>query len=188
MTMKVDWVKETTRLLDFLVTKTYTIQQVANFYGVSKQRVFQVIRHYLPELSETSYGKRKELVDRKARKTDARRRYFGRSVCHGMTDIERVRSKILTVKKNNVRSKGGSWDVDLTDFVWPEYCPVLGIKINYFSSRISDNSPSFDRKDNSKGYITGNVFIISQKANRIKSNATTEDLLKIINYMQERIK
>jgi hypothetical protein len=185
MTIKVDWSKETTHLLDFLVTKSYTIQQVADFYGVSRQRVFQVIRHYLPELSETSYGKRKETIDRKVRKTEARRRYFGRSVCRGMTELERTRSKILITKKNNVRCKGQIWDVDMTDFWWPEYCPVLGIKLNYVSPKALDDSPSFDRKDNSKGYITGNVFIISQKANRIKSNATVEDLLRIINYMQK---
>jgi hypothetical protein len=34
---------------------------------------------------------------------------------------------------------------------------------------------SFDRIDPTKGYIKGNVQIVSQRANRIKSNSTLEE-------------
>ena len=45
-----------------------------------------------------------------------------------------------------------------------------GTKSNY------ENSPSLDRIDNSKGYIKGNVWVISQKANAMKNSATLEEL------------
>lgn len=74
---------------------------------------------------------------------------------------------------------------DLPD-IFPEYCPVLGIQMEVASDLRSDNSFSLDRIDNSKGYVKGNVDIISWKANRIKSNATPSDLRKILAYMEGR--
>jgi hypothetical protein len=49
---------------------------------------------------------------------------------------------------------------------------------------IKDNSASVDRFDTAKGYIKGNVWIISYKANRMKSNATIDDIKKVSDYMK----
>ena len=38
-------------------------------------------------------------------------------------------------------------------------------------------SPSLDRIDSTKGYVPGNVWVISNKANRMKSNAAAEELI-----------
>jgi hypothetical protein len=72
----------------------------------------------------------------------------------------------------------------------PDFCPVLGIEIkrNVKSKTNkqgpSDNSPSLDRIDTSKGYIKGNIRIISNRANRIKSDATFEEIEKIYNDLK----
>ncbi len=59
----------------------------------------------------------------------------------------------------------------------PERCPILGIKIvaNTKAGPI-DSSPSIDRIIPSFGYIPGNVRIISNRANRIRSDATSKEL------------
>lgn len=47
-----------------------------------------------------------------------------------------------------------------------------------------DTSPSLDRKDPTKGYVRGNVAWISFRANRIKSDASQQELERILNYVK----
>lgn len=68
----------------------------------------------------------------------------------------------------------------------PETCPVLGIPIcsNVGGRKTTPNSPSIDRVIPALGYVKGNVRIISHRANQIKSDATTEELSLVIEYMR----
>ena len=56
-------------------------------------------------------------------------------------------------------------------------CPVFGIKMTIGLKRSS--SPSIDRIIPEKGYVPGNVIIVSMKANQIKSNATPDEIIKV---------
>lgn len=56
-------------------------------------------------------------------------------------------------------------------------CPALGIPFCYDSN--VDTSPSIDKFDNSKGYTKDNIKIISTRANRIKSDGTADEHIKI---------
>ena len=62
-----------------------------------------------------------------------------------------------------------------------EYCPVLNIPLDRSTK---DNVPTLDRLDNSKGYTKDNIVVISFKANRLKNNATVDDISKILYYMK----
>lgn len=71
----------------------------------------------------------------------------------------------------------------------PHQCPLREDEINYANSETCDNSPSIDRFDPTKGYEPGNVWVISQRANRIKNNATFEEFEKIyLNWRAEMIR
>jgi hypothetical protein len=100
-------------------------------------------------------------------------------------DMPRIKQKKLNLRalNNATVGKGLKFSVKVEDLDWPDICPVLGIPIEYRASRISDNSPSFDRVDNNKPYIKGNVVIISNRANRIKNDGTAEEHRKIAAYM-----
>ena len=49
-----------------------------------------------------------------------------------------------------------------------------------------DTSPSVDRHEPSKGYVQGNVIWLSNKANRIKSNATTDEIVRVAEYLKDK--
>lgn len=86
------------------------------------------------------------------------------------------------VKRAKARAlkSGLPFDISKKDIRIPSHCPVLGIELK----RGGNNgfSPSLDRIENAKGYVKGNVHVISKRANTIKSNATLEELVKVANY------
>jgi thymidylate synthase ThyX len=70
-----------------------------------------------------------------------------------------------------------SWGLNHEDMVYPEYCPYLGIRLDYsFGDKGSpqDNSPSFDRIDSMGEYTHDNVQVISNLANSMKNSADKE--------------
>ena len=77
------------------------------------------------------------------------------------------------------------------DLEWPEFCPILGIQLDYHTAKGSRrlhslSNPSLDRWDNSKGYEPGNVFVISCRANWLKRDGTAEELEKVANYARHK--
>lgn len=91
--------------------------------------------------------------------------------------------------KSSKKKRGHEVTITEDDLTQPNYCPVLGIKLVYDNkARPRDNSPSVGRIDNTKGYIPGNVHVISMRANQLKSDATVEELLKVANYFNNLIK
>jgi hypothetical protein len=76
------------------------------------------------------------------------------------------------------RARAKDWEFNLTieDIQIPESCPVLGIILCRGDGKLTPTSPTLDRIDSSKGYIKGNVRVISHRANTIKSNATVKEL------------
>lgn len=95
---------------------------------------------------------------------------------------------ILAGAKSSAKGKNLPFDLDLSDIVIPDVCPVLGIVLDRFRtdrSKRPDNMPSIDRMIPALGYVKGNVFIISMRANRIKQNATSAELLGIADYIRD---
>ncbi len=86
------------------------------------------------------------------------------------------------------RCKGTDVPITITvdDFEIPEFCPVFpDIRLRFAEGRgRPDNIPTLDRIIPALGYIPGNVRVISMRANRLKSDATVEELEAIIAYIR----
>ena len=78
--------------------------------------------------------------------------------------------------RSKAKSRGQEFNLDFTDIMIPATCPLLGIPLYRGKGRAHDGSPTLDRIDSTKGYLKGNVWVISEKANRIKTNATLQEL------------
>lgn len=87
-----------------------------------------------------------------------------------------IKRYILNRAKYRAETHNLEFNLDLEDIIIPEYCPLLEVRLELGNSKEYEYSPSIDRIDNSKGYIKGNVWIISKKANSMKNSATPEEL------------
>jgi hypothetical protein len=76
------------------------------------------------------------------------------------------------------------FDIDISDIIIPEICPILGLPLKTLIDGNRDLSPSLDRIDNTKGYTKGNVQVISSKANTMKHTANKEDLINFANWVR----
>jgi hypothetical protein len=74
------------------------------------------------------------------------------------------------------------------DIKIPEFCPVLGIKLQagVGSGRHLAESPSLDRFDPMQGYTKENIWVISFRANSWKSNFTLTELKKMVMILEQR--
>lgn len=86
---------------------------------------------------------------------------------------------MLYKAKTRAERSGREFSIVLADLVVPEVCPIFGIPLVFGASEVNYNfSPSLDRIDSSRGYVKGNIQIISRLANCMKWTATPEQLLE----------
>jgi len=92
---------------------------------------------------------------------------------------------MLSDARKRAKKKNLEFDLVIEDLTVPDFCPILGIPLFVAGGKRTDNSPSLDRIDNSKGYTRDNVFVISFRANALKNDATLDELKSIVKYMEE---
>ena len=106
--------------------------------------------------------------------------------CHSAHHIKRLKTnhqyRLWFCSKENAKKKGIPHTIRPHDILLPEVCIYLGIKLNYEilldeKRTMKYDYPSIDRIDSTKGYTIDNIQIISLLANRIKNNATPEQLI-----------
>lgn len=86
--------------------------------------------------------------------------------------------------KYRAKEEGCAFNLEPDDIRIPDTCPILGVQLVRGKGRVTETSPSLDRIIPHLGYTKGNVQIISFKANTIKSNATLDELEKVVAFMR----
>jgi hypothetical protein len=73
------------------------------------------------------------------------------------------------------------FNLEKSDIIIPECCPVFNVP--FVVGEKSPWNPSLDRIDPTKGYVKGNVVVISVRANSIKNDATPAELRRIADFV-----
>src|SRR3990167_7218803 len=130
----------------------------------NKKKYYKENKEKINKYHREKYNRNKDIY------TKQMREYYSKT--------ENRAKKILWKAKETAKNKNLEFNIEICDIIIPEYCPFLGIRLTHElgKGQLQANS-SIDRIDPKKGYIKGNVQIISRLANSMKSNATKEQLL-----------
>ena len=136
-------------------------------------------------LAALEYNNRPEVIQRKADW------YYRKQ--NNMSIEDRLK-EMAHRASTRAREKCVPYEITWKDLQYVEYCPILNIKLNWEYTRNEEgrveNTPSLDRIDPKLGYVKGNVRIISNLANMMKSSATRIQLetfcKNIINYLDSK--
>jgi len=105
-----------------------------------------------------------------------------------------VELKLWHSCKNSAKQRNLEFDIEPTDIIVPVMCPVLNIPLDTHAEsgvgsghdwKINPYRPSVDRINNSKGYVKGNIEVISWRANSLKKDASLNEIEMLYNHMKK---
>lgn len=158
---RIKWTEDKLEELFILVDdpRKFTYEQIGERFGVSKQRVLQILNRYAPD------------------------RVKRRRTLSSLISPEELKIRSLFYVGNRFEERK---NLTVEDFKpLPTHCPILGIELDYTAFGRSENAPSLDRLNPSLGYTKENTIICSWRANRIKNDGNSEEHEKIAHYLKQ---
>lgn len=141
-----------------------------------RRRAAHAWREAHPDYAKNYFVRRKsenpELVRERARRVVRKQTPRGRLI------------RLVGKARERARAAGIPFSITADDLRMPTTCPVLGIPIDLSPGAKWANRPSLDRVDSSRGYVSGNVEVISFKANTRKSSLSIGELRRLLTYME----
>lgn len=135
-------------------------------------RMVQILPPIGSELSEIQKEIIKDVQNNWKNKTKG---YFIMKYLH----LSTPEGRILYRTYDNHQRLGYTFNLTIDDIKIPKCCPYLNIELTTDPKDYKEpNYATPDRINSSKGYVKGNIEIISMKANKMKSIASQEQLLQ----------
>jgi len=91
--------------------------------------------------------------------------------------------RLWVTARRRAAEQGLPFDIEKKDVVIPSVCPILGIPLIMGKGKSGNNSANLDKIVPSLGYVKGNVQVISNKANSVKSDLDREELLMFADWV-----
>lgn len=148
-----------------------------NVFGKSKTGRDWLCRDCRTEHSAINQNQDKNYFKKLRSKVDPEYRKE-QAVIDRRSRIKNFKRAMFTAAKYRAKQRDIEFSIEMEDIEIPDKCPILECDFVYGTAANYDYSPSLDRIDNSKGYIKGNVQVISTKANKMKNSASYEELIK----------
>lgn len=86
---------------------------------------------------------------------------------------------LLSTAQTRAKRKGIPFALtrEYVESIWPDACPYLRMPLQHGVGKMCSTSPTLDRIEPAKGYVEGNVEVISSLANAMKNSATPAQLV-----------
>jgi hypothetical protein len=149
---------------------------IENFYKYRKTKYFRDCKDCFNTAGKKKWEEKKTDADWKANRKKVAREYL-------LRNHERF---LVAGAKRRAKEKGIPFSITKDDIVIPEFCPYLGIPITRGPGKACSNSPSIDEIVQGKGYVPGNIEVMSYKANAMKNNATIPELVLFAKKVLEK--
>lgn len=96
-------------------------------------------------------------------------------------------AKMWRRAKSRAKERGLAFDIEKSDIKIPTHCPILNIELKCHSGSSGGkyNSPSLDKIIPELGYIKGNIQVISDRANKMKADASFLELKKFAEWINK---
>lgn len=100
---------------------------------------------------------------------------------HGLyADGNLAKARLFSGAKQRATKFGILFSITHADIVVPTTCPLLNIPLTLDAGKRTENTATLDRIIPRNGYVQGNIAVMSWRANRIKNDATIEELEQIV--------
>ncbi len=160
-------------------------------------------KHYCKGLCAVCYSRARYLKNKEARllfqkawrvaNPEHNKQWFAKNPEYSklwQREHKTAEERMFNSAKNRARKKDIPFEITIEDIVIPEFCPCLGLLLERARpslgkgvqegrTKYSECAPSLDRILPEKGYVKGNVWVISLRANRIKNSSKPEELKMI---------
>ena len=102
------------------------------------------------------------------------------------SDNASVAKRMIIRTKSKCKAKGIEFDLTEDDLTIPDKCPVLGIDLVPHQGRrgYHPDSPSLDRIYPDRGYVRGNIRVVSARANLLKNDASIDELELVLDDLR----
>lgn len=94
---------------------------------------------------------------------------------------ERPAEAMWAKAKTRAARRGIKFTITPADIKIVTHCPILGTRLTFSGS--GPSRATLDRIVNSRGYVPGNVGVISYRANTLKSNLTRKQLEGLLRWV-----
>lgn len=112
----------------------------------------------------------------------------GAPASHGLFGTQRY--QLWKGAKRRAKENRLPFSIKVTDIPEiPDKCPILGIPLTKGKNhKYKPGSASLDKIIAKRGYVPGNIQVISHRANAIKQDATWREISLVANYMKKLCK
>lgn len=149
------------------------------------------IKLYRQNHAEKDKERKKRYYEKNAEKVKERNKRYRQNHAEKVKESKKryrqnnAEKEIVRGARVRAKQKQLPFDLQEEDIMIPQVCPVFGTPLQKGEKFVSPDSPTLDRIVPEKGYVKGNVIVVSSKANMIKSSATPEEIIAVGEYYKK---